>query len=420
MLNFLKINPKINFNFENTGNNVLRNTQASNKVTFNAVNLAPLKQDTITFSGRCLSVNKGSDTKDCYKSDTAIQTRDSKTLERKSDMGSWKVANQILNEEDIEFAFERFKTDISSIFGMPVIDFTDKKLKEKHKEEYVTMLAENINKSNPILAITARKKEAASIKEKMGSKHLRTKKEAKKQLTDILGVRIILSGTNKDSGNYVVKKLTKAVEQGKIKITEIENYRNPEFKYPARYQYASDSKLEELMRASLKRGVKTFNYDIKQTESGYTALHMLLEFPGGIKGELQIAGLDVLRLKEVEDLCFKALTNKSISHEHNYKKISDLFIPIKDDNEKYCAFMDYTRRAYAAERAKETHPLDKDLSFLELPDDSILDPVYDFNAIEKMKDDIDKAELAKIKKQYHILQATIKATEIFLEYSLYL
>ncbi len=390
MLNFPKINTKIGFNFKNI-NNARHSAQTLNVATFNAANIAPLKQDTITFSARHPSVDKASRrAQGRSESVVSVQKRSSKTLERKSDMGSLKVANDILKEEDVEFAFERFKTDISSIFGMPVIDFTNKKLKEENKEEYVAMLAENINKNSPILAITARKKEAASIKEKMGSKHVTTKKEAKKRLTDILGVRIVLSGTSKDSGNYVVKKITKAVEQGKIKVVEIENYRNPEFKYPTKCQYASDSKLEGLMKASLNRGVKNFNYDIKQTESGYTAIHMLLEFPGGIKGELQIVGLDVLRLKEVEDLCFKALANKSMSHDGNYDKIADLFIPIKEDDEKYCAFMDYTRKAYAAERTKEVHSLDENLFFLELPEDSILDKKYDFNNISRLKDTIDK------------------------------
>lgn len=179
MLNFPKINTKIGFNFKNI-NNARHSAQTLNVATFNAANIAPLKQDTITFSARHPSVDKASRrAQGRSESVVSVQKRSSKTLERKSDMGSLKVANDILKEEDVEFAFERFKTDISSIFGMPVIDFTNKKLKEENKEEYVAMLAENINKNSPILAITARKKEAASIKEKMGSKHVTTKKKLK-------------------------------------------------------------------------------------------------------------------------------------------------------------------------------------------------------------------------------------------------
>ncbi len=392
----------INFNFKN-----LQNKYKSVKNTFpsafaGAANLAPLQKDTVTFSGRSPKIRCDSNFENGRELFTNVQKRDSKVLSSKSDMGSMKVAHNILQEEDICFAFDRFKTDISSIFGVEVIDFTDKELRAKNKERYKEILSDNIKNGSSILAVSARKKEAASIKEKMGSKKITTKKAAKQEITDILGMRITLSGTSKDAGNYVVRKLTKAVEQGKIKVVEIENYVNPEFKYPEKYQYAGETVLANLMKASINNGVKDCKYERKYTESGYTAIHMLLEFPGGVKGELQIGGLDVFNLKDVEDLCFKALTNKALKHE--YKSIESMFAPLKNDDEKYRRFMDYTRNAYAYERAKSPHPLGDDEEFLTLPKNSGLEPEYDFNNIARLKKEIDKkTELDKMLKKKRLL-----------------
>lgn len=382
----------------------------SGALTFNSANLAPLANDTLSFTGKRKVCEFKGDVLALTPSQAKVgkQNRADKAIFDFSDKANFKVAKSLYDES--EFAHNRFKSDISQIFGgIPVLDAGSLQFKNVYEQN----ILDNLEAGKPILAITARRKSPESIAEKMSSKGIKSKKAAKEQISDFSGIRIILSGKNKDDGNYVLNKLADAVKGGWISISEIEVFHNPELKPSNRYSYANDASLRKVEAAARKQGIKDFKLVAKSTESGYPAIHMLVNFPDNTKGELQIIGLNVLNLKEIEDLCYKVLTNKKL--DAKYSDIETLLEQVRDNPEEYRDFMEYTRKAYALERKKELGLEPKDSKFLKLQIDTEVPDELDFNHIPDMKRKAEmycKArQLQEVLMKYNIDEASIKLHE---------
>jgi len=320
----------------------------------------------------------------------AIQGEDTKRCSKgldQSDRGSRHIANSIVNSPEVNFAFNRFKSDITSIFGEIVFEPGTSGYENMYRET----VHQNIINKKPIVAITARKKSAESLSEKMGSKKILSKKAVYEQITDLLGVKILISGNDAEAGNYVVQKLTKAVKAGWIKVVEIEHHKNPLLRGRSniKYAYANQSKLDELADTARAKGIKCEN-SIKDSESGYSAIHMLVELPNGLKGEIQIMGVGVSRLKEIEDMCYKATTNKHLPKK--YSEIETMFSELAKDDKLYAEFMEYTRLAYAHERQRPLKENFEEDVFLTIPRDFSLPEKYDFNYVAKIKHLADNRE----------------------------
>ena len=252
--------------------------------------------------------------------------------------------------------------------------------------------------SKPIYSIKYRTKSPTSIVEKSRDEKLNSFNEVKKNLHDIVGARIIMSDASVENVDKVIDRITKAVEDNKIRILQIENYRpEPELDINdnpiKKYDYASTGAIKRLRDACNEKGCIIEKND-RDKSSGYMAIHLSVQLPNGYIGEIQIMGGDVEDLKEVEDLCYKVKAGKGINKK--YDKIVKILAPLrnKDDHILQKAYQEYTRRAYLYQREKE--PLKNNRKagkpiFLHIPEDlNYIPESLDFNNLyhEKHKCDL--------------------------------
>src|SRR5574344_745662 len=207
------------------------------------------------------------------------------------------------------------------------------------------------NPDRPIAKITTRLKEDYSICEKTTARQLRSKSEVKDDLQDIIGARIVMRDSSRKNVDEVIKRLIESVKSNKIKIYEIENYR-PD----AKYDYASPKMLKKLRDAGNK--VRSNGVTLKEGESipsGYMAIHFSTFLPNGFKGEIQLMGIDVERVKEIEDFIYKLKNNKSLKEK--YKPIEDRLSELKTNKVLQKAVTVYTQDLYKAAREKAPRKL---------------------------------------------------------------
>lgn len=341
----LKIFNLNSFLTQNTNNNQQKyQKNPLSDFSFKGSNLAPLKQDTISFgakkrfSSEEIAKRIGLRTEN---DNIKMQTRslDDKRLKSKERTISNGLANVISEEA---------KSDTKALKGKLT----------KITKNLMSQKGELCTKDRPIYALEFRTKEGNSIREKASQKKLTSKEQVKRQLTDIIGARIILGDGMLGGGNLVISKLTEAVNEGKLKVIEVENH------VPAdkKYQYASQTVLRQLAKASSdKYGIECAER-ITVNASGYPAIHMLVEFPDGYIGEIQILGHDVAIFKDLEDVPHKVLLGKSV--DSKYDKIKELLSPMialdgdlnTPENIKRAKlrseYSAYTAAAYKHERTK--------------------------------------------------------------------
>lgn len=321
----------------------------------NYPNLAPLKCDTVSFCGN------NEEEIDKYQYGVTLKT-----------------ARMIY--EDALPSENYLRKQLTSIFG----DMTRQKPNKG-------------SGSKPIYAIKYRTKTPASIIEKSKDEKLNNFNEVKENLHDIVGARIVMSDASVEKVDEVIDRITKAVEENKIKILQIENYRpEPELDINdnpiKKFDYASAGALKRLRDACNEKGCNVEKND-RDKSSGYMAIHLSVQLPNGYIGEIQIMGGDVEDLKEVEDLCYKVKAGKSINKK--YDKMVKIMTPLKnkDDLILQKAYQEYTRRAYLYQREKE--PLKNNRkagtpTFLPIPEDlNYIPKKLDFNNLylEKQKCD---------------------------------
>lgn len=365
----MNINPINIFNIKNNG--LAPSIPVSGKfLPCKNSNLAPLSFDTVTFSGRPKA---------------NISSSDSKKINH-SDRGSLGVAQSVYDEA--EYAYGHLKYVLSYIFDTKVIDNDSPDF-----ERQVIRSLDN-NKDKPVVMITSRRKSPASIAEKMGSKTIRKKHCIKDKMNDLIGARIVLSGTSPKEGDYVLDKISDAVKRGRLSITEVKVHSQEDPKL----KYATKTKMNKLVSTARKynqgkdRGNCTF---IDQPrDSGYLAIHLITgDIGDGYNAEIQIIGLDVENFKEIEDLCYKCHAGKNV--DKKYKAIADLFKPYKNNESFMADFLEYTKRAYAYERLKPIHNKDEYKDRLHIPKDLNIPQELDFNNIENLKRLADREEAGK-------------------------
>lgn len=225
-----------------------------------------------------------------------------------------------------------------------------------------------------------------------------TNEGIKEIVSDIVGARIILREANPKYTKKVFDGIKRAVEDGKLEITSIENNipdpdKLDENDNISNYIYATDSTLNSLKTVS---GAPLYT---NKSKTGYTAVHINVDFSdcdfakqnskfAGYRGEIQIIGEEVAQLKEIEDLCYKLKDNK--------KAIKAEYKPFKKHFQKYYVgdvvqhFDDYTYKAYLEQRAfnkkqdKKDFPSIKQLGFTgKVPEE------LDFNNLARIKRECD-------------------------------
>lgn len=252
--------------------------------------------------------------------------------------------------------------------------------------------------NNPIEVISQRAKTATSIVEKAATRGWVNQDEIKRGMTDLAGMKIVMRDASRENVDKVIERLVTAVTEGGAKIVEIENKRplpiyGPDGKISRSYDYASPIALIKLQRAASKLLGREIKLVDENTPSNYMAIHILMELPNGITGELQIMGHDVAMLKELEDLCYKVKNGKNI--DKKYAPIEKALAPLKDEENSLLRSEHdkYTQEAYLVQREVEprAHKSRKKEKFLAAP--PTLPKELDFNNIYMQKQACDSAAL---------------------------
>lgn len=227
---------------------------------------------------------------------------------------------------------------------------------------------------------------------------------------DIVGGRIIMREPGPEYTGIVLEGLKQAVNDGVLKITSIENNIPNPNKLPANksledYLYATNKQLKSLADAAgapLQENI---------SKSGYLSVHInidlddsLLEMYNGVfegfSGEIQIIGEDVLKLKEVEDLCYKLKDNKNAIN-LDYKPFKDYFSKYYQGEQVQKAFDDYTYVLYLAQRSLPAGATQRHYfpSISELGFEGKVPPELDFNRLRTIKEFCDINHEENLKKQ---------------------
>lgn len=186
----------------------------------------------------------------------------------------------------------------------------------------------------------------------------KTVQGAKHYANDVVGARIVLQDSDKENCDKILSALKKAVDDGLLTITSIENNVPDENKIPPQrqlsdYEYASKNQLQSLSK------VANAPLITNKSQTGYMAIHINLDFNNplfrnyngifnGYTGEIQIIGRDVAQLKHVEDLCYKFKDKKNAVN-IAYKPFREYFLKHYQGDVKQ-AFDDYTYALYLAQR----------------------------------------------------------------------
>ncbi len=214
---------------------------------------------------------------------------------------------------------------------------------------------------------------------------------------DIVGARILLKNTGQESVGLLINALKQAVSDKKLKILSIESNipdpdRLPKGRQISEYIYATDAQLRSLAKASGAKLIKN------NSKSGYLAVHINVDLSNslfgdenspynGYKGEIQIIGEDVEKLKEVEDICYKLKDNKNAINAA-YKPFKDYFMKYYNNSNKD-AFDDYTYMLYLSQR---TIPDDA-------PESQAFETIEQLGFKDKVPKELDFNILRKIKLQ---------------------
>lgn len=341
----------------------------------NTSNLAPLKADTVSFTGR---KPHGSNPIEGYYAQS-LETNGRTVAE--ADNASAKRMNHR--------AYSAYR-DL-----LPLANDVNKQAKKAQSSFEISMcifdsLVDDGYKSNkqykPIAQKTIRVKSPQSIAKKMAVKvaELQRKNNGydvpvsqafiKSELHDLLGARLILANGTRAEVNTVINRLIESVENGHgPKIKTIKNYGSSN-------KYLSPSKLEELQCASYKIYGHYPEVINKKKTSGYTATHIIIEVNNGIDAEIQILGRGVARVKEIDDICYKGLQGKAIS---GMPDVSKALKAVSRDPDLKKEFDKYITSAYELARTEWDKLPDKELKKRKFPpiNTNILPPCLDFNNI---------------------------------------
>lgn len=223
---------------------------------------------------------------------------------------------------------------------------------------------------------------------------------------DIVRARIIMNNTDREHTQLLFDTIASAAAVGDLKITSVENYVADESKLPmgkkvSDYEYIKSSKLRDFAQQVNAK------YEEKPSKLGYMGIHINLDLSNGAigregsqckgySGEIQIVGRDVLKLKDIEDLCYKIKDNKS-SYEEKYDDFANYFLKYYSKCDKQ-EFDNYTYALYLSQRelppdtsSRVKFKSPKELGFKNIPKE------LDFNVLAEIKEDCERAYEAKLK-----------------------
>lgn len=358
--------------------------RVSTPISFNKIGAPVLKpalsSDTVSFTGtrskvarglaeevsRVMERNQLNSVSNKSKSESiAIVDETIKKMESRADAINVELAKRIYRESTP--AYEQFKNIMNKHFG--------------------GLISTDTNPDRPLAygknGLVTRHKSVESICEKTASKGFINREEIKEGMSDIIGGKLVLRDASPKSVELIVKKLIEAVKDNELKIFEIEDYRLKSFD-----SYIPKKSMAKLVKECGKMRTNGVEVAERYIPSGYNGVHFGIYLPDGFKGEIQLFGIDVQRVKEIEDLIYKVKNNKSL--DAKYRPIEELLAPIKTNKPLQKALNCHTIEQYVAARLKE--PIGKKApkgnKFLKAPD--YLPQEFDFNDLFHLKFSCDR------------------------------
>lgn len=370
MLNIQPVSFLKNFNYKN--NNV-------SKRTFS--NLAPLKNDTVSFSG---ARNLNHSLQDAF---------DNKEI-----------------CEEISKNAKAAKDNLEKPLSRALQDLV-------------------VSPQNPqgiIEPISVRIKDGTSIREKATSKfeeaiithdithfiNLNKTEDIKKTVEDLVGARIIVNQSDTKKNTAIIDSLISLVQSGELTIKKIAIIAPPEDGLEPYFDNDDIERLKDEVNAKRGHFAEKIKIDRQPSKSGYSAIHIDLDLSdenmiaknNGYKGELQIIGSDVAYFKDLEDYCYKIKQGKDIKSGH---PAYNMFVQhlnkyfeyaeagkSKEQNDAVAesyknAFNKYTYKAYLFQRRKNQNAPDYDKTHLPTLEEcgmkGYLPEDLDFNYLQKIR-----------------------------------
>ena len=297
----------------------------------NFSNLAPLKQDTINFGA------------------------------------SYKLNRGLLEVVDIElcnFIYENTDVPAENLRKILRESLSQFVISEKNPDGFIQRISTRIKFPESIREKTAGKLGEAFEKDMSKVFNPKDLNDIKKVCGDIIGARVILRKSELDKTAQIIDALIKKVKTGELKITKIENYVSDD--PSSGWKYFREEDLQRLCDAvnETRKTEPPIEIITTKKETGYMALHIDLDLSNpeyktknnNYKGEIQILGCDVAKLKDVEDFCYKLKDDKDLhSGNSSYKPFVEYFLKLtgKDHPNAEKNFIEYTKRAYMYQRRKE-------------------------------------------------------------------
>lgn len=329
-------------------------------ISFSGNNLAPLNADTVSFSGRDGVLKNRCQLEHLY--------------EVAWNNGDIAAFNELKNLSASDEADKKMTSASYSLYHdmMPIAKELHNRAKNLENAFNVKMwmfdgLLIGDSKKSPaiqpvIVSKETRIKSPQSIAKKLAAKVSKTPgydssyrplmdtELAKDEIHDVFGARLVLrTGTEKET-NKIINRIIDSYKVGDsyryengLKIKTIKNYGITDKKY------VTNKKLYELIHAIDLAGGERPEVKTEMKNSGYTATHIIFEVGSGIDGEIQILGRGVLRVKNVEDVCYKGLQGKALE---GMPEIAKALKKIGKDPELTNEFKAYLRSAYHLAKTK--------------------------------------------------------------------
>lgn len=190
--------------------------------------------------------------------------------------------------------------------------------------------------NNLIAFISGRAKKPDSIAEKSKIMQENKKVGILKRMTDLNGVKIVLTDGSRKNVHKTLGILLDAVKKGLVYVEEVEPKRPKaaaklKGKERSKWDYADPAFLQKFIKEAEQAMKRPVTFEDPSTVSGtkanYTALHFLLRLPGQKRPfELQLMGPSVAKFKHLDDILFKILNNKNV--DKKYQPIVDVLKPL--------------------------------------------------------------------------------------------
>lgn len=193
---------------------------------------------------------------------------------------------------------------------------------ESAKAQLIDLFPESLRKNiNGDELISGRIKSSTSVSEKLVKKvrsgrKYRTIDEARHQIGDLIGLRLILDDVSPDNMGKVTGQIVDAIKNKKLDLIELNNYHGKN-----NLSYFSEGQIETIQAAVRHAGkadksgrkIMIFSGEEAVKSSGYTTSQMNVKYNNGALGEFQIRGRQTNKIAELEHIVYDLRQGKNLS-----------------------------------------------------------------------------------------------------------